>query len=190
MASVERLFSRAYGENVEHLLVYRLRNLLVHYSMDCVRLELASPDDVVASRPHRMVLDREVVLKAPKAVNGAIRNYLESLPEDPDVEELFKSAMKSLRAVFRQTRPFTYPEGHQDMQTIRELDRLFGNATGTRAVAQLPGDYNVNRIETRLNIILDEIFQFSLSDGTAEPRSTPPSATPSINLGITPVEHR
>lgn len=53
MAAVERLFSETYSENVKHVLVYRLRNLLVHYSMDCVRLELASPDDAEAGRRHR-----------------------------------------------------------------------------------------------------------------------------------------
>jgi hypothetical protein len=77
-STVERLFSEVYTANVEHFLVYRLRNLLVHYSMACVRVELTDPDERLKARGHRVVVDREVLLAAPKGVNRGIRDYLES----------------------------------------------------------------------------------------------------------------
>jgi hypothetical protein len=93
--------------------------------------------------------------------------------------------MSSVLNTFLRARPFTHPDADLHLETLRHLGRLFGKAKGTRAIAQLPDNYEVARIETILHLILDEIFAYAEADGAAPlTHATPPSSTPSFKLGI------
>jgi len=163
--AVEQIFRLRYANCVEHYLVYRLRNLLVHCSMKCVYLRLASAEQIGRGSTHTMRIDRARVLDIPKGVNGEMRNFLQELPDDPDLAPIMDKANQSLQKVFDEAKALTHPDGPKHLKTLRELDALFGDAPGARAVAEVPDDFSLGWPEPRLNVITTDLFAFARRAG-------------------------
>jgi hypothetical protein len=157
---VHQIFSDAYGGNVDYYLIYRLRNLLVHYSMRSIYLSLSSGRDESLYN-HCMRLSRPVVLAARDGLSARLRAHIESMAEDPDVLPLMVSADAELQRVFHQAMPHTHPEAPDDLEAVCELDGLFADHPGARAIGEVPDQFEGERHELKLHAVLPTVFEFA-----------------------------
>lgn len=160
-AKVHALFRATYTENREHYLIYRLRNLMVHFSMQCVYLDLASPQAQRKGQSHCLRMSREIILSATDGVHGALRSWIESLESDPDIAPLATAAMQSLQRTFQAAIPLTHPSGEEHLAVLRELDRKLGPVEGARAVAKLPDDFSHSTFRSELHVITQDVFEYA-----------------------------
>ena len=70
-----RVFSEEYGRSFEYRLIYRLRNVMVHHSMDCIGLNINSKEErspaglIIQSHVVRIPLNRDTFLATKRGVS-------------------------------------------------------------------------------------------------------------------------
>lgn len=144
VAQAQAMFSETYDASFDYRLTYRLRNSMVHHSIDSVRLVLHSSEEtrpsglITQSHLARVYLDRKVFLSS-KGISRAMRTSLEQMSVDLDLGEVFPRALDALSALHAKLQPLTTPRLDADLAALRQLDGLFGDVAGDRALVQIPG---------------------------------------------------
>jgi len=158
---VHEIFRRVYDSNPAHYAVYRLRNLLVHYSMRCVSL------DIVADRSPRpsLHLDLEVAYKATAGFNRQVRAYLDERGPKPDLAPMFDEAIASLRDIWLRTVRLTNPTVDDDFAALRELEPQFRGIEGARAIAKETAGKSLGVPGHSFHLLTRDLFGFA--DGWA-----------------------
>ncbi len=143
--AVGDLISATYDASFDYRLTYRLRNVMVHHSLASVALELSSAEDTTPAglllhrHTVKVPLRRDVFLRAKKGVSRSILDSLEALEENPNLSGVFDRAMRALRALHSELAALANPHLADDLAAINELDAMFGDEQGDRALASLPG---------------------------------------------------
>lgn len=162
----KELFSVAYDASLAYRLTYRLRNVLVHHSLNSVSIELSSdeqtsPSGLILHRHTvRFPLLREEFLKTKAGVSAELREEIRSLPGDPDLLDLFPEAFQSLMGVQNQLLDLMAPNLERSIRIIVWFDRLFGNRVGQRAIGELP-DVVVPGFLLAHRVINEEVLAFA-----------------------------
>lgn len=165
--AVGRMISQAYDDSFDYRLTYRLRNVMVHHSLASVALELSSVEDttpaglILHRHTVKVPLRRAVFLRAKRGVNRPLRDSLERLDEDPDLSSVFGRAMQALGQLHRRLVPYTSPYLAQDLATINELDALFGDERGGRALVSLPSVAPNGPLQFPHTPLRDELFDIA-----------------------------
>jgi len=161
-------FSAAYDGSLAYRLIYRLRNILVHSSLECVGLkisagELTTPAGlVVREYAVRMPLLRNKLLETRQGVSAKIRCELESMPEDPDLLVLCPDAAAALESVHKSIFTMTHPDLIESARVVRQLDGLFGDKIGDRALVTVPADIgNTNPFSLPHILIPPQLFEYA-----------------------------
>ncbi|MBO3753084.1 hypothetical protein J5X84_44190 [Streptosporangiaceae bacterium NEAU-GS5] len=169
--ALKALFNREYDECQGYRISYKLRNLLVHHTIECVGLHLSareerSPGGIVVGDKYSAIarLRRDQCEETAKEyLNVAIRNELAEMEEDPDLLPLFRDALASIHRVARDGFDVLNPELRKELSKVVELDELFGARTEGRALARfVPIAGTLPRQTSMPHTVLDpKIFSYA-----------------------------
>jgi hypothetical protein len=139
---VEQAFRDAHSGSLAYQVVYELRNVMTHYSMESVEMSLRGylqdPDDRNSARYEAEIyVIRSILTRDSVNVGAALRRAVDDLEEDPDFMMLAEDALKALERAHDCIYSTVHPELASDMSNIQELDRLFAGRSGHRALAEV-----------------------------------------------------
>lgn len=143
--NLKRLFNREYDSYAGYRLTCRLRNVMVHHSVECVGLHLSaheerSPGGIVIGDRYAAtarLIREEVIATDKKYLNATIRKELADMDDDPDLLPLFRDALASVHRVSRDGFGILNPALGGDVAKLCELDSLFGDRLEGRALARM-----------------------------------------------------
>ncbi|WP_405142251.1 hypothetical protein OG589_33855 [Sphaerisporangium sp. NBC_01403] len=142
---LKRLFNREYDSYAGYRLTYRLRNVMIHHSVECVGLHLSAQEErssggiVLADRysaTARLVRE-QCVATDKKYLSAAIRKELVAMDDDPDLLPLFRDALASIHRISRDGFGILNPDLDADLARLCDLDLLFGDRIEGRALARM-----------------------------------------------------
>ena len=140
--SIADAFRHAASASLEYRVAYKMRNAMLHQSMDLVgligRAELIERNGCEESVARvRLPLNRKKFC-ANAHVSRTIRDEVAALDQDPDVVEMATASLAVAEAVQLEVSDLLYPNMLDDLQVIRELDALFpaADARAGRAIAE------------------------------------------------------
>lgn len=134
IAAIKAVFSDLYDTNRGYRLLYSLRNLMTHETMEVVALDARAL--LVQGRVEcrfRLRVDRGVATRSDK-VKAAVKNELQEMLHDPDIIELLGEVGSPLSDANRLLYEILYPDLRLTCQTIMEFESLFQGRAGTRAL--------------------------------------------------------
>lgn len=131
---VKAIFSALYDDYFGYRFLVRLRNVMVHDTIEAV--SLSSDAYRNNGQPFAMVnLDfcREVCLKSPK-INATLKAELASKPGDPSVMQMMMEIHRPLLKANRQLLAILHPDLTDACNSLVEFDDLFEGKEGTRGL--------------------------------------------------------
>lgn len=135
-AAIKSVFSDLYDANRGYRLLYRLRNLMAHHTMEVVALTARAlwVKDHVESR-FSLRIDRRVAVQSTK-LNTEVRKELEEMLHDPDIIDLLEEVWLPLSGANRQLYGILYPDLRRYCEAVLEFESLFRGRVGTRALVR------------------------------------------------------
>lgn len=134
-AAVKTVFGQVFESSRGYRLLYSLRNVMTHHSMEVVKVfvqPFREADGQMRTRVD-VTMNRAMATKA-KKLNQVVRAELVRMREDPDVLMLLDDVFQPLHRVDQQLSALLYPELGKTCESIMELDSLFKGAVGVRAL--------------------------------------------------------
>lgn len=134
-AAAEAVFNELFDTNRGYRLLYSLRNLMTHHTMEVVALSARAflvPQGHVETR-FNLRIDRRVASLAGKLNAAAKREFVEML-HDPDVLDLLDEVYSPLSRANQHLSEILYPDLRLTCQTIMDFESLFQGKPGTRAL--------------------------------------------------------
>jgi hypothetical protein len=166
LVRMRNIFSDAYDNSFAYRLIYRLRNVLVHHSLQSVGLTLATAEDrtpaglIVHRHTVRVPLKREIFLRAKRAVSAQIRQQLEEMAEDPNLLVLCPEALRAVEDVHRKIFRLVHADLLENARLVRELDVLFDDTPGVRALGRIPA-WSGMPMQLPHTVLRAELFEYA-----------------------------
>jgi len=129
------IFGKLYDNYPAYRYLYRLRNVMVHDSMDAIALtaEAARDRNGQTLAVYDLLIDRSVMAGSAK-LNRNLREEFAALDENPSLLQLLPEAVQPLVDANRKLREIVHPDLTQSCQSVIEFDDLFEERPGTRAL--------------------------------------------------------
>lgn len=138
-SQVEHNFHGLYDGYAGYRFLSRLRNVMVHESMEAVTAAVNRilVDGHIQSR-FRVTIDRSFI--AQSEMKKAVKAEIMGLNENPDLLELADEITEPLATVNRSIETLLLDSISSAYQAVAEFDDLFGGRPGLRAIANSPND--------------------------------------------------
>jgi hypothetical protein len=136
---VENDFRRLYDGYTGYRFLYRLRNVMVHQSMEAVTAAVKQilVGGHIQSR-FRVTIDRSFI--AQSEMTKAVKAEIVGLSENPDLLDLADELTEPLATVNTTIETLLLESMSSAYQAVAEFDDLFGGRPGLRAIANSPDD--------------------------------------------------
>lgn len=159
-AAIKGVFGNLYETNRGYRLLYTLRNLMTHHTMEVVALtaRVLLVKDRVESR-FRLRIDRGVALQSNRLKAAVTREFQEML-HDPDIVDLLDEVGPALSSANRQLYEILYPDLGLHCGAVMEFESLFQGRIGTRALVR-NWDPDVPEEQPSYTAWAPEIFDFA-----------------------------
>jgi hypothetical protein len=159
-AAIKDVFGNLYDTNRGYRLLYRLRNLMTHHTMEVVALTARAllVKDHVESR-FRLRIDRGVALQS-KKLKAEVTEEFEEMPDDPDIVDLLDEVGSPLYGANRQLYEILYPDLRLYCEAVMEFESLFQGRIGTRALVR-DWDPDTPGERPSYTAFAPEVFDFS-----------------------------
>lgn len=183
-------FAEIYDDCFGYRYLYKLRNVMVHYTMLAVKMKGTAQE--YQGEPVGVVelhMDRSALLENKRFVNSQLRTELNELEDDPSIYDMAKQALPNLQDTNRKILAILYPEIDQVCEIVREFDAIFEGRPGMRAIIHQQSPELRPPFNTGFTAWAAPVFEFAYSriqsstpptsGRTAGPHSTqpePPSA--------------
>lgn len=131
---VKRIFNALYDDYFGYRYLCRLRNVMVHDTMESVSLRSQARRN--KGQPVAFInldLARNVFLKSPK-INAKLKAELASKPGDPSVIQMMTEIHRPLIRANRTLLAILHPDLTSVCETVVEFDSLFEGKEGTRGL--------------------------------------------------------
>lgn len=139
--AMQKIFNGLYDECFGYRYLYKLRNTMVHYTMDAVSVKTVSTlhqGSKVAL--FDMILDRSALLDAKKFLNATNKAELKGLPGSPSVFQMVVEAMSHIGDVNEDLTSIMTPDIEELCKTVIEFNSLFEGESGVRALQVIEGE--------------------------------------------------
>lgn len=184
VARIKAMFSEVYDRCLEYRVMYRLRNVLVHYSLGAVGCEFKQSEEtspqglILHTSTVRVTLNRARFLSSKRGVSSEMRTALLALPADPDLLRYAVVAVGALMEMHRKAFDLIHPELGSTAQTVRELARRYPDEQGTPGLASFP--YRQKGYPTSFShtLIEPDVFDYAKQLATTEVALPAPTSRP------------
>lgn len=133
-AAVRRIFNALYDNHFGYRYLYKLRNLMVHESMEAVSLTAKTyRNDGQPFTDLQLSLDRKTFLGSPK-INATLKAELASKSEDPNVLHMMMETARPLVKANGRLLTILHPDLTSVCEAVVEFDDLFEGKAGTRGL--------------------------------------------------------
>ncbi|MEU2104439.1 MULTISPECIES: hypothetical protein [unclassified Nocardia] len=143
---VQKIFNRLFERSPEYRLLYHLRNTMVHYALDVVRISAGARlvDEVPVGWTDPKV-DISAMIELNTELKEAYRRQLRAMAEDPSILELVSKAMPLVFEANEKILRVIHPEVDEACQAASEFDAIFADQEGVRALGYCDGSSQWNK---------------------------------------------
>ncbi|GEM35026.1 hypothetical protein NN3_60330 [Nocardia neocaledoniensis NBRC 108232] len=133
---MQKYFNRLFERCPEYRLLYHLRNTMVHYALDVIKINAGSKEVGGEAKGWTdPLVDLKSMLELNTEIGEKYRIQLAAMPDDPSVVELVTKTMPLLFETDKMVVRIIHPEADKAVKVLSDFDALFADEIGARALS-------------------------------------------------------